>query len=225
MSKSFTRHSISFAIDTMGYVQLDAVDVSDPNNYLINLVSSFAKPISYFGQPIIMDVSPKEGANPASYAGTGKLDLHTDISWFSVPPMYIAMMCIDPGDGSGVPLIADGWKALADLDNDTIEILKTHEVSFAAPNHVNHWGHTAPILSQPSGKYQIRFRSDLLRDEATEAIDLFSKAVNKYAIHMEILPGSIWIVDNYRMLHGRTAINNNMSSKRFLKRLYASGKF
>jgi alpha-ketoglutarate-dependent taurine dioxygenase len=223
--KSFAIRTVLSAIETIGYFQFDAGVLADPNKYLLDLVSSFATPLSYFDQPIIMDVTPKEGAEPASYAGRGKLDLHTDISWFSVPPKYVAMMCIHPGDIGGVPLVADGFEALADLDPVTIELLKNRDVSFAAPSHVNHSGHTAPIISMKDKNYQIRFRSDLLRDQKTEAIDLFSKAIDRHALHLTIAPGSVWILDNYRILHGRTSINGDLRSRRFLKRIYASDSF
>lgn len=219
MNKTFSVDDTLEMINTFGYVQFDAGKLNDPDQYLLSLVSSFAEPISYFDQPLIMDVVPRDGANPASYAGTAKLDLHTDVSWVSVPPRYVVMMCIDPGDGSGVPLVSDGWKGLADLPRDTIEQLKAQEVTFAAPSHVDHWGCTAPIISQYDARYQIRFRSDLLTEDTTNAIDLFREAIKKHAIQLVISPGSVWIVDNYRVLHGRTEIN--MSSKRALKRMYA----
>jgi alpha-ketoglutarate-dependent taurine dioxygenase len=222
MNRNALKDFILSGIHSVGYVQLEAAEVQDPDIYLLELMSSFARPISYFDQPIIMNVKPIKGANPASYAGIGKLDLHTDITWFSTPPKYIVMMCISVGEGGGIPLISDGWKALESIDGDTIESLKAHMVSFAAPSHVQYQGHTAPILTQYDGKFRIRYRSDLLREDATEAINLFSKAVHKQATQLAISPGSIWIVDNYRVLHGRTAIDAGINSHRFLKRVYAS---
>jgi len=213
--------TIVSTIEAAGFIEIAPVRTSDPDSFLTDLVGSFAKPVSYFNQPMIMDVRPKKGANPASYAGTGKLDLHTDISWYSTPPMYIAMICIDPGERGGVPLISDGWKALTDLDQSTVEQLKSREVRFAAPDHVNYSGHTAPIVSQIEGKYRIRFRPDLLKDTMSDSIDRFINAVNKRGRNIVVSPGSIWIADNYRMLHGRTEIPSDVSSKRFFKRMYA----
>ena len=77
-----SQSEIVSSIERTGFIEIDPVTTKDPDRFLSELLSSFAKPVSYFDQPLIMDVRPKEGANPASYAGTGRLDLHTDISWY-----------------------------------------------------------------------------------------------------------------------------------------------
>jgi len=94
-------------------------------------------------------------------------------------------------------------------------------VRFVAPDHVNYSGHTAPIVSQNKDKYRIRFRPDLLKDTISEGIERFLNAANQRARNIVVSPGSIWIVDNYRMLHGRTEISSDVGSKRFFKRMYA----
>ncbi|MBI1877954.1 MAG: TauD/TfdA family dioxygenase [Chloroflexi bacterium] len=113
-------------IKETGYVYLDAMELDNPNKVLEEVVALFARPIAYLGLPLVMDLRPQPGFQPASYAGTGEFDLHTDLSWYEKPPTYIAMFCVSMEmAGGGLPLLADGWHALNELDEADRHYLKT----------------------------------------------------------------------------------------------------
>jgi alpha-ketoglutarate-dependent taurine dioxygenase len=211
-------------IETHGYLQLGPVEVKDPDSYLLSLISSFSEPVCFFRQPLIMRLRPRKGADLTSYAGTGRVDLHSDRSYVADPPRFISMMCITVGNSGGTPVISDAWKSLNDLDRETIEELQSASFSFKMAADSNRIGYSGPVISQSNERYNIRFRKDLITQKTNKAIEAFSEAVKKYAVRLSVSPGTIWILDNYRMLHGRTAIRGGLESNRFLKRVYSNDR-
>lgn len=207
-------------IQENGYVLIKDAGLDDPDKTLETALATFAQPISYLGLPLVMNLKPKPGFQPASYAGTGVFDLHTDLSWFEKPPKYIAMFCVMPESaGGGMPLLADGWQALNSLSSEDVTYLKSHSVTFPPPDHIDYPPLTGPIATDRAEGPFIRFRYDLL-DNPTQPIQNFFAAINKHLIQIEVAPGSIFIFDNDRMLHGRTELKGGMNSDRHFKRLY-----
>ena len=207
-------------IKASGYVRIDNLGLDDPDQIMQQHLSTFANPISYLGLPLVMDLRPKPGFQAASYAGTGEFNLHTDLSWYEAPPKYIAMFCVsnEAAEG-GIPLLSDGWQALEDLDAADVEHLKTESVTFPPPSHIDYTPLTGPIISEKQGELIVRFRYDML-DQPAAPVQRYNQAINRHVIHMDVTPGSLFIFDNDRMLHGRTALNAGMGLNRFFKRLY-----
>ena len=207
-------------IEKEGYVHLENIGLADPNGDLEKYLGSLAKPIAYLGLPLVMDLKPKPGFQPASYAGTGEFDLHTDLSWYETPPKYIGMFCVaNESAHGGAPLLSDGWKALNDLEAAEVADLKSNAITFPPPDHIDYAPLTGPIVEEQEGQPMIRFRYDLLTDPGP-AVQHFFQAVNRRVIHLDVQPGSIFIFDNHRMLHGRTALKAGLGSDRFFKRMY-----
>ena len=207
-------------IEKSGYVYVDNVGLNNPDKSLEEFVSSFANPISYLGLPQVMDLKPKPGFQPASYAGTGEFDLHTDLTWYENPPKYIAMFCVShEAAGGGIPLLADGWHALASLAGADIDFLKTQPISFPPPDHIDYAPFQGPIIAERAGKLQVRFRYDLLEEPETPIRNYFA-AINQHVLQLTVSPGSIFVFDNHRMLHGRTELKAGLESNRFFKRMY-----
>lgn len=208
-------------IEKSGYVYVDNIGLADPNGSLKNFVSAFARPISYLDLPLVMDLKPQPGFQPASYAGTGEFDLHTDLTWYENPPKYIAMFCVShEAAGGGIPLLADGWSALNALAETDIHFLKTHPVAFPPPDHIDYAPFQGPIITEQAGKLQVRFRYDLLEEPETPIRNYFA-AIKQHLLQLKISPGSIFVFDNHRMLHGRTELKAGLESNRFFKRMYA----
>ncbi len=208
-------------IKETGYVYLEKMGLDHPHKTLEEVVASFARPVAYLELPMVMDLRPQPGFQPASYAGTGEFDLHTDLSWYEKPPTYIAMFCVSmEAAGGGLPLLADGWQALNDLDETDLHYLKTEPVTFPPPNHINYPPLTGPIVAERGGKLQIRFRYDLL-DNPAPPVGRFFEAVKRHLVQLNVAPGSLFIFDNERLLHGRTELKAGLTSDRFFKRMYA----
>ncbi len=45
-------------------------------------------------------------------------------------------------------------------------------------------------------------------------------AIHKHLIYVNVSPGSVYVFDNERMLHGRTELKAGLESDRFFKRMY-----
>jgi alpha-ketoglutarate-dependent taurine dioxygenase len=207
-------------IEKNGYVRLDGLGLDDPNQILEQAIASFAKPIAYLGLPMVMDLKPQPGFQPASYAGTGEFDMHTDLTWFEQPPPYIGMFCVNMETAQGgIPLLSDGWQALADLVEADVAYLKSEVVTFPPPDHIDYPALTSPIITERQGKLMVRFRYDLLTDPAPP-IRRYFEAINRHIIQVEVKPGSMFIFDNDRMLHGRTELKAGLNSDRHFKRIY-----
>lgn len=207
-------------IEKAGYVQIDKVSLDDPNRSLEEFVASFAQPIAYLGLPMVMDLRPQPGFQPASYAGVGEFDLHTDLSWYEKPPKYIGMFCVRPeANGGGIPLLADGWKALELLSEEDVAYLKNEPVTFPPPSHIDYAPLTSTIASERAGKLEIRFRYDML-DNPAAPVRRYMEAIHECLIRLAVSPGTVFIFDNLRMLHGRTELKAGMESDRFFKRIY-----
>jgi alpha-ketoglutarate-dependent taurine dioxygenase len=207
-------------IEESGYVVIRNVGLDDPNETLTGYLSSFAEPIAYLGLPLVMDLRPQPGFQPASYAGTGEFDLHTDLTWYEKPPKYIGMFCMSlESAGGGIPLLADGLKALESLDKADVEYLKTQPVTFPPPSHINYPSLSGPIITGQAGKLMVRFRYDML-DNPAPPVGHYFEAVKANVIQLDVSAGTVFIFDNERMLHGRTELKAGLSSDRFFKRIY-----
>ena len=100
-------------LEESGFAIIENVGLENPDKQLEEIVAAVSTPISYLGLPLVMDLKPQPGYQPASFAGTGEFNLHTDLTWHEKPPKYLGMFCVSyESAGGGIPLLADGWKAL-----------------------------------------------------------------------------------------------------------------
>jgi alpha-ketoglutarate-dependent taurine dioxygenase len=214
---------ITAQLKERGWAYIEGVSLEEPDKALEEIVSSFSKPVKHLDQPLVMDLKPALGAQPASYAGTGEFDLHTDLSWFEKPPKYIAMLCITHDSaGGGIPIISDGRQALQAVSEKEARVLKKLRIHFPAPSHVKLAGHTGPVATQERGSVSFRFRADLLKGKMPAAVARFFEAAKNNSFTLDVKPGSVFIIDNHRMLHGRTEILGGLESERHFKRMYGN---
>ncbi|MEM7345032.1 MAG: TauD/TfdA family dioxygenase [Chloroflexota bacterium] len=207
-------------IKKTGYVLVDDVGSEDPDKALEAAIASISEPIAYVGLPMVMDLKPKPGYQPASFAGTGHFDLHTDLSWHEKPPKYIGMFCVNmESAGGGIPLLSDGVAALADLSEEDAAYLRNETITFQPPSHIDYPALTEPIITEKDGETKVRVRFDMLNDPPQPILN-YLEAVNNHIVHIGVKPGALFIFDNERMLHGRTELSAGMTSDRFFKRIY-----
>lgn len=207
-----------------GYVLVENLGTSDANTMLTDYLEQIARPIAYMDLPMIMDLKPQPNFQGMSFAGTDKFHMHTDLSWYENPPPYIGMFCVSmESAGGGKPLLADAWKIIKDMSDDDVAFLENEIISFASPDHIDNEFFDAPILSKRDGNYLIRFRYDLLENPPPPVTRLF-EAINDNIIYVPATAGSLFIFDNLRMLHGRTALEAKLESDRHFKRIYGEVK-
>ncbi|MGB7339368.1 MAG: TauD/TfdA family dioxygenase [Phototrophicaceae bacterium] len=212
-------------IDRDGYVLVENLGTDNADQLLTEYMEKIGQPITYMELPMVMDLKPQPNFQGMSFAGTDKFHMHTDLSWYENPPPFIGMFCLSmESAGGGKPLLADSWKIIKELSADDIEFLENELIAFSSPDHIEHEPYAAPILSKRDNKsYILRFRYDLL-DEPPAPVTRLFEAINDNIIYVPATNGSLFIFDNLRMLHGRTALLANLDSDRHFKRIYGEIK-
>ena len=110
-------------------------------------------------------------------------------------------------------------KRLTDLRQEDLAYLRTEPVTFPPPDHIDYPALSGPIITESAGKVDIRFRYDLL-DNPAPTTTRFNQAINRHVFEVHVTPGSVFIFDNHRLLHGRTELKAGLGSDRHFKRMY-----
>jgi gamma-butyrobetaine dioxygenase len=213
-------------IENHGFAVIPGFEVSTldvAKSGLTNQMQELGESVSYFGQPLVMDVKPQPNYQPVSSGGTAYFDLHTDLTFQETPPELFGLLCVDSDKEGGDSLVADGYEVLNKMQDDLNDLRNT-DVTFPTPAHIAGKSVVRRIVSGDPSSPTIRFRSDLALGagaEASELIQRFSTVTRATMQVMHLSPGDLLVVDNHRILHGRTEITAN-PSKRHLLRMYAS---
>ena len=163
------------------------------------------------------------------------LEPHVDNPYRLPGPGYIFLHCLENSAEGGESLAVDGFNAATRLQvtaPDAFRVLSTTPVTFryADPDAVlEHFG---PLIElRPDGQlHRIRFhnRSDQVAVADSDSLSRFYAARRRFAeliwsdkmtLRFKLQPGEAYIVDNYRLLHGRTAIDL-ASGDRYLRQCY-----
>jgi alpha-ketoglutarate-dependent taurine dioxygenase len=156
---------------------------------------------------------------------------HTDLSYTDCPPPFFFLHSLlnDESQG-GLSEFADLTDILAELSDEQIAVLKEPLFLFPAPTHFAKGGgairqpvlRTAPPMTP---EYSVRFRRDALRTTSRPAIDAviaLVQAVEKVQQEFFLEPHAVAIINNERVLHGRTAFlaGGSSGSIRHINRIY-----
>ena len=150
-------------------------------------------------------------------------------------PSIQFLFCIENNCLGGNSTLVDGFQVAKDLMNqypEAYKILKDTTIFFRFTDQdtvLENTGTTIELNDQ--GKLaQIRFsnRLDLVPYQSPDKLEkyyeakrIFHRMINseKYMINFRLPEGGLIIMDNYRLLHGRTSFNTSEGS-RFLQGLY-----
>lgn len=154
---------------------------------------------------------------PGMVTSHRELDVHTDHGGVD----YIVWICHSQAGNGGESLLVDGYEVLENLSASTREALEQvylteHRVFPGDPAR-------RPLLRHHDGAprlyYSFWLLEDELTDEARTAYNAFRNAVSNAPVtKFKLQPGDVLVVDNTRVLHGRTAIEED--SDRCLKRYW-----
>ncbi len=144
--------------------------------------------------------------------------MHTDESFFATPSRYVLLHCWRPDPAGG------GLNTVADLA-DVLARLTDAERADCARLRYGWRGVEAPIVVAPPGggpprvRFNVREAQCLERDPAAgDALaQRFAHAAEEAAVGLALGPGDCLVLDNWRVLHGRTAFAPD--SPRLLKRV------
>lgn len=173
----------------------------------------------------IRDEGTKAGERP-SFRNSREFFLHTDLSYVPEPPRFFLLHSIanDP-HGGGYSEFCKIGDALDETSNLAIRQLEEPLFEFPAPPHYRGGGVVCfPVLWRTSEALplRIRFRRDSLRTLTRPSIDAvveLIKSLKENSFEMSLRPNSIAIIDNWFLLHGRTAFAPQ-PSPRHINRIY-----
>ena len=208
-------------------------EVPTKNNFIINFANSLGSiRRTNFGE--FFNVKSKPNPNDLAYTSL-PLSPHTDNPYRNPVPCIQILHCIENEVNGGLSTLVDGYTITEKLKKDFpvyYKILTKIKIRFQFIDKnifLEDWAEV--IALDELGKFkQIRFspRLDFVPLIDKEQLDLYYLArkklselcnSNKYKIEFKLLPGDLLMMDNYRLLHGRTAYNTN-EGKRYLQGCY-----
>ena len=174
--------------------------------------------------------------NPIDQAYTSvELGSHTDNPYRKPVPSIQFLLCIENTSVGGDSIIIDGYKVCEDLkknDKQAFDTLSNTIVKFKYQDKDSILEDESKIINlNDDGSFlQIRFnnRHDFVFYDTQEKLTefyrskrVFHSMINSktYVIQFRIPPGGLLIMDNYRLLHGRTSYDT-LKGSRFLQGLY-----
>jgi len=196
-------------LESKGYVHLKA-------DNLLKLHTA----INFLGE-VIQQKDIKIQESPARLSNSNKaMELHTDHPIAD----YVLMECLEPSTEGGITLISNFFEVFDKLSSWQQRALRAVEIKdiYDKEEMANY----CPMVSEKNGKLLFHYVPWLTRgDEATETKELLAKInieLEKQQDQIMLEKGDVLIIDNKRVLHGRTQITG--SQNRLLKRYLVKSK-
>ena len=171
--------------------------------------------------------------NPTNLAYTGLgLGAHTDNPYREPTPTLQLLHCLSSSAGGGENTLVDAFRVAADLRPEQAKLLATTPLRFRYADDDTELEAETPVLSLDvrgelqAVHYNTRscapFRlADELVEDYYAAYRGFGRLLEepRYRIQFKLEPGDLFIVDNLRVLHGRTGYSE--AGERHLQGCYA----
>jgi len=207
--------------------------VPPKNDFIVKFANSIGSiRRTNFGE--FFNVKSKPNPNDLAYTSL-PLAPHTDNPYRNPVPCIQILHCIENTVSGGLSTLVDGYTVTEQLKKDFpdyYKILTEIKVRFQFIDRsvvLEDWAEM--IQLDENGKFkQVRFspRLDFVPLMEKEKLDLYYSARKKisklynsdnYRIEFKLQPGDLLMMDNHRLLHGRTAYNAN-EGNRFLQGCY-----
>ena len=203
------------------------------NNFIVNFANSIGSVRrTNFGE--FFNVKSKPNPNDLAYTSLA-LAPHTDNPYRNPVPCIQLLHCIENKVSGGLSTLVDGYTVTEKLKknfSDYYKILTEIKVryQFIDKNIIlEDWAEMIQLDENKKFK-QVRFspRLDFVPLMEKEKLELYYSARNKiselynsddYRIEFKLTPGDLLMMDNYRLLHGRTSYDAN-EGERFLQGCY-----
>jgi len=208
-------------------------DVPTKDNFLINFANAIGSVRrTNFGE--FFNVRSKPNPNDLAYTSL-PLAPHTDNPYRNPVPCIQILHCIENNVQGGLSTLVDGFTVTEKLKKDFpkyYKILSEVKVRFQFVDQsvvLEDWAEM--IRVDENGEFkQVRFspRLDFVPLLDLDKLELYYSArkkiselynSDKYRIQFKLSPGDLLMMDNYRLLHGRTAYDSN-EGDRFLQGCY-----
>lgn len=179
------------------------------------------------GLRLVQELLPMtpELTTPNTYSGNfglGAFPLHTDLAHWAKPPRYLLLRCAN-GDPDAQTQIVDGRAVVAAVGSIVLArcLARPRRPMKGAFQLLPIWHDTFEPIQK-----LIRWDSVYLKPANAYAQDVF-RQVEDSLMHLQpiarvlLTKGDTLLLDNWRMLHGRSPVQNRASSRQ-LHRLYLS---
>ena len=208
-------------------------NVPTKNNFIVNFANSIGSiRRTNFGE--FFNVKSKPNPNDLAYTSLS-LAPHTDNPYRNPVPCIQILHCIENQVNGGLSTLVDGYTVTEELKKDNPEyykILTEVKVKFKFIDQkvvLEDWAEMIRLDENKKFK-QVRFspRLDFVPLLDKEKLKLYYSARNevsklfnskKFRIEFKLIPGDLLMMDNYRLLHGRTSYDAN-EGERFLQGCY-----
>ena len=203
------------------------------NNFIVKFANSIGSVRrTNFGE--YFDVKSKPDPNDLAYTSL-ELSPHTDNPYRNPVPCIQLLHCIESQVTGGLSTLVDGFTVTEELKKenpDFYKILSEVKVRFKFIDKdvvLEDWSELIKLDDNNNFK-QVRFspRLDYVPILDKEKLDLYYKArkklsemynSEKYRIEFKLAPKDLMMMDNYRLLHGRTSYETK-EGNRFLQGCY-----
>ena len=147
-------------------------------------------------------------ADQPAYFTADEFPLHTDVSYVPNPPDLMLMHCVRPDPhGGGLIQLARCIDALEHLKAEFVETLQSPVFSFLYPPACPAGASEAAAILA-NGHWRFKFDRMKFDNERAAAVKAFYQALLQVSWTIRLQSGDLLIVDNHRMVHGRTAFAN-----------------
>ena len=224
-------HDLLVSFYKYGFVVIKNIPTND--NFIVKFANSIGSVRrTNFGE--YFDVKSKQDPNDLAYTSLG-LTPHTDNPYRNPVPCIQLLHCIESEVSGGLSTLVDGYTVTEDLKKENpvfYKILSEVKVRFKFIDKevvLEDWSELIKLNDDKTFK-QVRFspRLDYVPVLEKEKLDLYYKArkklsemynSDKYRIEFKLTPKDLMMIDNYRLLHGRTAYETK-EGNRFLQGCY-----
>jgi gamma-butyrobetaine dioxygenase len=202
------------AVDELGFAILTGCPTEPGTVTRIAELFGFVRETNY-GR--LFDVRTVVDPTNLAYTGLG-LGAHTDNPYREPTPTLQLLHCLASSAAGGENTLVDGFRVVQDLARDDLELLAANPIRFRYADADAELEAETPVISlDPRGETQaVHFNTRsaqpfALRDELVgryyAAYQRFGRLLEapQYRIQFKLAPGDLFIVDNLRVLHGRTA--------------------
>lgn len=213
------------------FSQLD-VHAIGTEKYLASAICGLGEPFSYAEWDkgyLVHNKYPLRAHREIQFGSNAvEFRMHTETPFRDVSPDYLALFCIrtDP-TGAAKTRVAHISAVIDGLDSRITRLLAEPRYAFETDNPVvtvGGVGLTAPqpIVTRRNGHRMIEYVGDLVATDAAaqDALDQLHAAVDEAMVPLPLSAGDLLILDNSRVVHGRTAFEPRYDgTDRWLQRM------
>jgi len=201
---------------------------------LLTVARRLGEPIGYaqeHGGDLVQNIVPArdDDGRQLSTSSSVTLEWHTETAFHPHKPRYLLLLCLR-GDPNARTMLCSMANVLPRLDDATIAVLRERrfrtrpDASFLDDGRRGELGPPMAVIAGTDDDPTFTFDEDLMvgtDPEAAAALAQLTRAVHEAATAVVLEAGDLLVVDNHRVVHGRSPFNARFDgSDRWLQRAF-----